>query len=87
VTTADSDEITAWERGVLIFRNQSLGYVVDEVNRYRAGRIILLNQALGSRPVALASFHLDRLDEIIPQMEALYGARARYLPAGIVLLS
>ena len=87
ITSADPDEITAWQRGVLVFRNQSLRYVVDEVNRYRPGRIILVNQALGARPVAFASFHLDRLDDVVPQMEALYGAMARHLPGGIVLLS
>jgi transmembrane sensor len=87
VTSADPEEITAWQRGVLVFRNQTLRYVVNEVNRYRQGRIVLVNQELGNRPVTLASFHLDRLDEIIPQMEALYGARARRLPGGIVLLS
>jgi transmembrane sensor len=87
VTIADPDEITAWQHGVLVFRNRSLGYVVDEINRYRPGRIILMNRALGGRPVALASFHLDRLDEVVPQIEALYGATARYLPGGIVLLT
>jgi ferric-dicitrate binding protein FerR (iron transport regulator) len=35
----------------------------------------------------VASFHLDRLDEVVAQIEALYGARARHLPGGIVLLS
>jgi transmembrane sensor len=87
IISADPDEITAWQRGVLVFRNQPLQYVVDEVNRYRQGRIILVNQELARQPVTLASFHLDRLDEIIPQMESLYGARARRLPGGIVLLS
>jgi transmembrane sensor len=87
ITSADPEEITAWQRGVLVFRAQTLRYVVNEVNRYRQGRIVLVNQELGNRPVTLASFHLDRLDEIIPQMEALYGARARHLPGGIVLLS
>ncbi len=87
ITSADAEEITAWQRGVLVFRNRTLGYVVDEVNRYRAGKIILTSRALGNQPVTLASFHLDRLDEIVPQLETLYGARARRLPGGIVLLS
>lgn len=86
-TAADVEEITAWQRGVLVFRNQPLHYVLDEVNRYRSGKIILLNHELGNRPVVVASFHLDRLDEIFPQMEALYGAKTRHLPGGIVLLS
>jgi transmembrane sensor len=86
-TLADPEEITAWQRGILVFHNQPLRFVIDEVNRYRPGKIVLLNRDLGNRPVAVASFHLDRLDEVISQMEALYGARARHLPAGIVLLS
>lgn len=86
-TAADVDEITAWQRGVLVFRNQPLRYVLDEVNRYRSGKIILLNPELGNRPVVVASFYLDRLDEIFPQVEALYGAKIRHLPGGIVLLS
>jgi transmembrane sensor len=87
ITVADRDEVTSWQRGILVFRNQSLRYVINEINRYRSGRIILLNQTLGNRPVGLASFHLDHLDEVVSQMEALYGATARYLPGGIVLLS
>jgi transmembrane sensor len=87
VTVADIEEVGAWQRGVLVFRNQSLQYVVDEVNRYRPGKIVILKHELGIRQVAFASFHLDRLDQIIPQMTALYGASARHLPGGIVLLS
>jgi transmembrane sensor len=81
------EEITAWQHGMLIFRDQPLRHVVEEVNRYRPGRIVLLNESLGSRPVAVATFHLDRLDDVVPQMEALYGAHARHLPGGVVLLS
>jgi transmembrane sensor len=87
IAAADPDEITAWQHGTLVLRGQSLRGVIDEVNRYRPGKIVVLNDQLGNRPVALASFHLDRLDEVVSQMEALYGARARYLPGGIVLLS
>lgn len=86
-TTIDADDLTAWQRGMLVFRDQSLRDMIAEINRYRSGKIVLLNQSLGSRPVVVASFHLDRLDEVVAQIEALYGARARHLPGGIVLLS
>ncbi len=83
----NSDDVAAWRRGVLIFRNRSLRQVVDEVNRYRKGKIVLLNRDLGDSPVALATFQLSRLDDVVSQIEVLYGAQARWLPAGIVLLS
>jgi transmembrane sensor len=86
IAAADAEEVSAWQHGILLFRAKSLSYVVDEINRYRPGRIILINRSLGARPVAVASFHLDHLDDAIPQMEAMYGAIAHYLPGGIVLL-
>lgn len=87
VQDVDPDDVTAWQRGLLVFRNKPLQDVVDEVNRYRPGKIVILDRDLGSRLVALASFYLDRLDDVVPQIEALYGVEARRLPAGIVLLS
>jgi transmembrane sensor len=77
---------TAWQHGVLIFRHEPLRRVVAEVNRYRPGRIIVLDDTLGSRDV-VASFHLDRIDEVVEHVMQAFGARATFLPAGVVLLS
>lgn len=85
--TVDADTVTAWQRGMLVFRDQPLGRVIEEINRYRPGRIILLGKALAERPVATASVHIDRIDQIVPQIQALFGAQVRHLPGGIVLLS
>lgn len=76
---------TAWRAGLLIFQDKPLSQVIEEVNRYRPGRIILANEALGRRPVN-GVFHLDRLDGVIAQLRSL-GARVTSLPGGIVLLS
>ncbi|MCL7422608.1 MAG: FecR family protein [Methylobacter sp.] len=46
VMSADLLEALAWQRGQLIFNRQPLPEVIDEVNRYRRGRILLLNPAL-----------------------------------------
>ena len=48
IVAADSEAVTAWQRGLLIFRQRSLSSVIDEVNRYRRGNVILLNSR--SRP-------------------------------------
>jgi transmembrane sensor len=85
-TTVDPGIATAWQHGLLVFRNEPLGRVVEEVNRYRPGRIVVLNEALGRRPV-VASFRLDRLDEVVWRIEHVFNARVTRLPAGIVLLS
>jgi transmembrane sensor len=71
---------------LLVFRHEPLSHVVDEINRYRRGRIIVVNDALGRRPV-VASFRIDRMDEVVPRIERALNVRATTLPGGIVLLS
>lgn len=82
----DPAMVTAWQHGMLVFRYEPLAQVIQEVNRYRSGRIILLNQGLGQRPV-VASFHIDRLDEVVTRIQDVFGARVTTLPGGVVLLS
>lgn len=82
----DADQVSAWRTGLLIFRDRPLASVVDEVNRYRPGRIIITNDDLRHRLVN-GTFQLDRLDNFVAQVEQLFGARAVSLSAGVVLLS
>jgi transmembrane sensor len=86
VAPVDMATATAWQHGMLIFRHETLASVIAEVNRYRPGRIVLLDNKLGARDV-VASFHLDRIDEVVAHVEEAFGARATFLPGGVVLLS
>lgn len=86
VTGANEEQVDAWRRQLLIFDRQPLSKVVEEVNRYRSGKIILVNQDLGRRQVQ-ARFTLDQLAEVIALIRDAYGARVTSLPGGIVLLS
>ncbi|MFX8723624.1 hypothetical protein ABTM71_19355, partial [Acinetobacter baumannii] len=63
-----------------------LSQVIDEINRYRSGKIILLNADLGRLPLD-ATFRLDRIEEAVPKIAHVFGARVRTLPGGVVLLS
>ncbi|WP_414159432.1 FecR family protein [Pseudomonas sp. BNK-45] len=57
----DLQRATSWRRGVLVFDRQPLGVVVERLNRYRPGRVVLANRALAQRQVS-AVFRLDMLD-------------------------
>ncbi|MCX4188160.1 FecR family protein [Methylophaga sp. OBS4] len=46
IEKVDHHQITAWQRGKLIFNDQPLADVIDTLNRYRQGRIIILDQSL-----------------------------------------
>ncbi|WP_062064880.1 FecR family protein [Sphingobium baderi] len=82
----DGGKATAWRRGLLIFEGTPLGNVVDQINLYRSGRIVLANASLRTLPVN-AVFHTDRIEEAVPQIELLLGLRARDLAGGVVVMS
>lgn len=68
VEVADLRAATAWQRGTLIFESAALTSVIDEINRYRPGRVLLVNSALSQHPVS-GVFHLDRLDSAVGTIE------------------
>jgi transmembrane sensor len=84
-TPFDSRRAAAWRDGLLVFRETPLAQVIDEVNRYRPGKIIIANAELGRRVVD-GVFRVERLDMLVTQMERLFGVRATKLPGGVVLL-
>lgn len=84
--TVDPAIVMAWRDGQLVFRQMPLTEVVDEVNRYRNGRIVLMNEALGRRPVD-ARIPINRVDDLISLVREAYGAKVTSLPGAIVVLS
>lgn len=82
----DPSVATAWRDGRLIFHNTPLSQVVEEVNRYRRGRIILMNAALGERQVRV-TLPIDRTDELMVLLREAYGVAITTLPGGIVVLT
>ncbi|MEW6642771.1 MAG: FecR domain-containing protein [Pseudomonadota bacterium] len=86
VAAIDPVVVAAWQQGLIICNMQPLADVIDELNRYRAGRIVLLNAQVGRLPVN-GRFRIDRPDEAIAQIEQAFGVHRRSLPGGVVLLS
>lgn len=86
VAAMDRRNVGAWRRGLLVFDNQPLSEVVPEINRYRRGRIVLMNDDVGRLPLD-ATFRLDRIDEVVPKIAHIFNLRVRALPGGMVLLS
>lgn len=82
---ADIELVTAWQQGVLIFRMTPLAEVVEEINRYRSGRVILADRTLADMAVS-GRFPIGRMDEILMRLNQAFGVTSRALPGGIVLL-
>ncbi|PJK32349.1 iron dicitrate transport regulator FecR [Pseudomonas sp. S10E 269] len=86
VTTVDTQAVVAWREQVLVFNNATLATVVDEINRYRPGMLVLLNKQLGQSRVQ-ARFSLQQLAGVALLIRDAYGAKCTELPGGVVLLS
>lgn len=84
--SVDPAQVTAWQSGLLIFRNRPFASVVEEVNRYRPGKIVVVRAELKQRAVN-ADFEIGKLDSFVEQVEQLFGAKAISLPGGLVILS
>jgi transmembrane sensor len=82
----DPAVVSAWQQGLIIFHMTPLNEVIEELNRYRPGRIVLFNAKLGRNPVN-GRFRIDQPDEALAQIERAFGVRHRTLPGGFVLLT
>lgn len=86
VVTIDPAVASNWQRGIVEFRGTPLSEAVEEINRYRPGRIIVMNAALGREPVS-GRFRIDQMNNVLAQLESLFGAKLQRLPGGIVLMT
>ncbi len=86
VSPVDAAIATSWRDGLLVFQDTPLVDVIAEINRYRRGRIVVLGDALGRRPVN-GRFYLARLDEVVGKLQNAFGAHVTSLPGGVVVLS
>ena len=76
VQTRDLAQATAWRRGMLVFDDVPLADVVDTLNRYRRGRIVIMDSALAQRRVS-GVFATSGLADAIHTITDELGVRAR----------
>lgn len=86
IVAVDGAQVSAWRDGFLRFSETPLGEVIDEINRYRAGRVVLVGERLAAKAVT-GRFQIHALDKAIAQMQRSLGLKLRSLPGGVVLLS
>ncbi|GAA4339737.1 anti-sigma factor VreR [Pigmentiphaga soli] len=82
----DTAEVSAWRRGELVFKRTPLWAVIDEINRYRPGRVLLMASSLRADTVT-AHFRLDALDTALLQIRHTFDLTAQALPGGVLVLS
>jgi len=85
VRTRDVETATAWRRGMLVFNGASLGHVVETLNRYRRGRIVILDDRLAHRRVS-GVFATNDLGDAIETMTSELGISSRSIYPLITVL-
>ncbi len=86
IVAADVEATMAWRRRVLIFDGRTLADAIEEINRYRPGKIVLANDRLAARKVQWR-ISLNQLADIAALIQDAYGAKVTSLPGGIIVLS
>lgn len=81
----DRTAVTAWQRGQLVFYRTPLGAVVDELNRYQRGRILILNRRVADLPVS-GVFDVRRPTAVIDVIERTLDVNATRLTDHLILL-
>lgn len=76
---------TAWQRGLLIFEETPLRLVVEEINRYRTGYVVLTNEAMANERVS-GVFHIDNLDRALDTIQSQLHLSSTRLTNYVVLL-
>lgn len=79
-------QLPTWREGFLRFVDTPLGEVIDQINRYRAGKVMLVNNQLATN-VVTGRFRTDALDKAIAQIQVSLNLNVRSLPGNVVLLS
>lgn len=74
VQTVDLEEATSWSRGWMVFRGQSLGYVVDEVNRYAEHKIRIADPDLADLELS-GNFYLGDSASMVAAMSVVLPLR------------
>lgn len=86
VTNIEPAQVTAWRNGELVFNQTRLADVITEINRYRPGRVVLMNDEARRRPVN-GRFAIASLDLALEQLEQSFGLSAKSLPGHVLILT
>ncbi|MEM9439391.1 MAG: FecR family protein [Pseudomonadota bacterium] len=81
----DAKNALAWRRGRLVFDGSPLAAVIRELDRYRRGRVMIIDSSVEDLKVT-GSFAIDRTDEILANIEQALPVRLYHLSDFLVLI-
>lgn len=85
VTNGDIASEFSWQHGQLVFTQQTLGLVIDEVNRYHRGKIVIINPDIRQRIVS-GVFDITAADAVIEALTSTLNVASVSLAGRLVLI-
>lgn len=85
VAAFDPQQAFAWRHRQLVFRQQPLGEVVAELNRYWPGRLFVVGAELERKQVS-GVFDIDRPEAVLRALQLTLGLRAEHYTRYLTLL-
>jgi transmembrane sensor len=85
VAGVDPAVASAWRNGMLVFNQIPLADALEEINRYRSGRVVLMNAAVRNKAVS-GRFAIASLDLALWQLQQAFDLRSQTLPGGLTVL-
>lgn len=86
VRSLDVDEAMSWRGGRFIFTDARLADVLQQIGRYRGGRIVIVGSALGERRVS-GNVTLDDTDRALAALQSSVGITVRKFAGKLVIVS
>lgn len=84
-TAANISDALGWRQGRYVFEQARLGDVLQEIQRYRGGRIIVIGQELAERRIS-GSLPLDRPEAALQSLQASAGFQINRLGGRIIVI-
>lgn len=85
VLYVDARQASAWREGLLVFNLQPLSAVVDELNRYLPGKIMIVDLRIGKRIVS-GAFDLTHPRDVLAAIEKTLELNSLNLAGALILL-
>ncbi|TCK16577.1 FecR family protein [Ancylobacter aquaticus] len=81
----EAETATAWRRGQMVFFRAPLGALIEELNRYQRGRILILSERVRALPVT-GVFDTRDPASVIDMIEATLGVSSLRLTNALIVL-
>lgn len=85
VLRVDTQQAVAWREGLLVFELQPLAAVIDELNRYYPGKLMIADPRIRDRTIS-GAFHLTRPWDILAAIEKTLGLSSLNLSGALTLI-